>query len=84
MNRESIRAAIEFRKAALEEARTAYLELLSGRAQQYTIGNRQLTRFDLAKLKKEISDLENEITGLENQLAGGRKMRAVAAVANDW
>ena len=60
-----IRARLEFKREALTKARQAYIDLLDGNAQSYTIGSRSLTRLDLDKLKAHIKALENEIDELE-------------------
>lgn len=79
---------LEFRKAALKEARDAYVALLNGRAESYTIGSRSLTRLDLDKLKDHIKALEKECDSLEGQIAsygmGGKARKAVGIVLRDW
>lgn len=82
-SRTELEARLEFRQAALDEARAAYLALVKGQAQSYTIGSRNITKFDLPKLKAEISDLEKEVDGLEAMLAGGRRRKAVGVVIRD-
>lgn len=80
-----LRARLEFRRAALEEARKAYLALLTGQAQSYTIGSRTIQKFQLPQLKDEIEDLEKEVDALEEQLNGQRKPRkAVGVVPRDF
>ena len=82
-SRTELEARLEFRQAALDEARVAYLALLKGQAQSYTIGSRNLTKFDLPKLKTEITELEKEVDGLEAALAGGKCRKAVGVVIRD-
>lgn len=79
-----LRARLDFRKKALEAARAAYVALLEGQAQSYSIGSRNLTKFDLPKLKEEITGLEKEVDGLEAVLAGGKRRKAVGVVPRDW
>ena len=80
-----IKSRLEFRQAALTEARGAYLALLNGQVQSYTIGSRSLTRFDLPKLWEMILELEKEVDGLEAELTGsGARRKAVAVVPRDW
>ena len=79
-----LRARLEFRKSALKKLREAYLELVDGRVKSYTIGDRQLTRFDLPELRKEIEDAEREVDGLTAQLSGARPRRAVGILPRDW
>ena len=79
-----IKERLEFRKSALAAARTAYIALLDGQVQSYTIGSRNLTKFDLPKLKEEITSLEKEVDGLEAILGGGKRRKAVGVVPRDW
>jgi len=85
---QDLKARLEFRKAALQEARDAYVALLNGRAQSYTIGSRSLTRLDLDKLKDQINALEKECAALEGQIdsyaMGGKARKAVGIVLRDW
>lgn len=71
-----LKARLEFRKTALEKLRKAYLALVDGGVKSYMIDDRQLTRFDLPALKKEIEDAENEIDQLTNALNGARPRKA--------
>ena len=84
-NRTELQERIDFRRASLKAARSAYLALLQGQVQSYAIGSRNLTKFDLPKLKEEIDELEKEIDSLENSLSnGGKRRKAFAVVARDW
>ncbi len=75
---------LEFTKAALAKAEEAYLALLDGGVQSYTIGSRSLTKLDLDKLKAEIDALNKEIDMLEAMLSGGSARKAVGVVPMDW
>lgn len=79
-----LREQYEFRKSALKEARKAYLALLSGQVQSYTIGSRNLTRLDLDKLGENIRRLEKELAEIEAALKGGGKRKAVGVIPRDW
>jgi len=79
-----IRARLTFRKAALEKLRTAYIELLDGGVQSYSIDNRRLTCFDLPALKDEIEAMEKEIDELEALLDCRKPRRAFAIIPQDW
>lgn len=79
-----IKERIEFKRQALEQARKAYIALLSGGVKSYAVGSRNMTKLDLPQLEQTISTLENEIDGLEEQLRGGKKRKAVAVVPRDW
>lgn len=79
-----LRARLEFKREALTKAREAYIALLDGNAQSYTIGSRSLTRLDLDKLKAHITALEHEIDELEAEIAGGRARKSVGVIPMDW
>lgn len=83
MDRTELKARLEFRRAALTELRTAYLALVNGQVASYTIGSRNLTRFDLTKLKDEITDMEKELDTLEAMAAGGNRRKAVGVIPRD-
>ena len=83
-----LHARLEFRQAALAEAREAYVALLNGSVESYTIGSRSLTRLDIDKLKDHIKALEKECDSLEGQIdsygMGGKARKAVGIVLRDW
>lgn len=83
MDRTELKARLEFRRAALTELRTAYLALVNGQVASYTIGSRNLTRFDLTKLKDEITGMEKELDTLEAMAAGGSRRKAVGVIPRD-
>lgn len=72
------------RRNALDAAYAAYNALLSGQVKSYTIGSRNLTKFDLSELWDTITTLEKEIDGLEAALQSGTRRRAVGVVPRDW
>ena len=75
---------LEFHNAALEKLRDAYIALVDGGVQSYTIGSRSLSKLDIAKIMEEIKYHEKEISGLESELNGGRRRKAVGIVPRDW
>lgn len=78
---------LDFKKKALKKAQEAYLALLDGNVQSYTIGNRSLTKFDLSELEETIAKLEKEIDELEAAVAAGgsgKRRKAVGVVPRDW
>ena len=82
-NATELRSRLDFRRAALTSAREAYLALLNGQAQSYTIGSRSMTRLDLPELEKTIRGLEKEVDELESQLSGGGRRKAVGILIRD-
>lgn len=83
MSREELTARLEFRRAALEEARAAYLDILSGRAQSYAIGSRNITKHNISVLMDAITKLEKEVDALAAMLAGGSRRKAVGVIPRD-
>ena len=83
MDKTELRARLEFRRAALTELRNAYLALVNGQVASYTIGSRNLTRFDLTKLKDEITGMEKELDALEAMASGGSRRKAVGVIPRD-
>lgn len=83
-SKRDIKERLDFRRKALTAAREAYTALLSGQVQSYAIGSRNLTRLDLAQLKKEIEALEKEIDELTALQSGKTRRRALGVVPRDW
>lgn len=81
---QELRSRLEFRQAALDAARKAYIALLDGQVKSYAIGSRNLTRLDLPQLETTISKLEKEVSDLESRVNGRPKRRAVGVVPRDW
>lgn len=77
-------AKLEFHRAALASLRAAYLALVDGGVQSYSIGSRSLTKLDLGKITDEIKAHEKAISELELVLHCGRRRRAVGVVPRDW
>ena len=76
---------LQHRKDALDAAYSAYKALLSGQVKSYSIGSRNLTRFDLPQLEETIAKLEKEIDDLEAAISGsGKRRKAVGVVPRDW
>ena len=79
-----MKARLEFRKKALEKLRAAYLALVDGGVKSYMIDDRQLTRLDLATLKKEIETAEKEVDELTALVADKKPRKAFGIVPRDW
>lgn len=84
MDKTELNARIAFKKAALEKLRAAYLALLDGGVKSYRIDDRELTRFDIDKLKDEIEQMEKELDDLMNMLNGKRPRKAFGVIPRDW
>ena len=83
-SRSDLTARLEFHTAALEAAQDAYVALLKGQVQSYSIGSRNLTKFDLPKLREEIEYHRKEMDGIFAELNGQKRRRAVGVVPCDW
>lgn len=75
---------LDFHTKARDAAQAAYLALLNGQVQSYSIGSRNLTKFDLTKLREEIAYHQKEVNGLTAELNGRCRRRAVGVVPRDW
>lgn len=83
-SREEIKIRIDFHRSAVEKLRAAYIALVEGGVQSYSIGSRQLTRYDIKTIAAEIAAHEKEIDGLEEVLRGGKRRKAYGVVPRDW
>ncbi|HOQ07202.1 MAG TPA: hypothetical protein PLP87_05255 [Clostridiales bacterium] len=79
-----IKARLQFWKDALAKLRAAYLALVEGGVQSYTIDDRSLTRFDLPKLKAEIEEAERKVDEYTAILRGRKPRKAFGIVPRDW
>ena len=79
-----LRARLEFWRTALEKLRAAYLALVDGGVKSYAIDDRQLTRFDITALQKEIAEAERKVDELTALLSGRKPRRAVGVIPRDW
>lgn len=79
-----LKIRLKFWQDALVKMRAAYLALVDGGVQSYTIDDRSLTRFDLPALLKEIEEAEKKVDEL-TALTNGRKSRkAFGIVPRNW
>ena len=83
-SRAELTARLEFHKAARDAAQAAYIALLNGQVQSYSIGSRNLTKFDLTKLREEIAYHQKEVDGLTAEFNGKCRRRAVGVIPRDW
>ena len=79
-----LRARLAFWKAALEKMQAAYLALVDGGVKSYTIDDRQLTRFDIPDLLKQIEAAERKVDELTALLHGGRARKTFGIIPRDW
>jgi hypothetical protein len=84
MTKSEAKSSLEFHRAALQKLRDAYLALVDGGVQSYSIGSRSLTKFDLSDISDEIQAHERKIAELEAVLRGGSRRRAVGVVPRDF
>lgn len=84
MNRTVIQQRLAFHQSALDKLRKAYVKLVEGGVQSYTLDDRSLTRFDLPKLMEEIRQEERIVDELTELLNGGKRRRAFAVLPRDW
>ena len=81
---EELNARLKFHVAARDAAQNAYIALLNGQVQSYSIGSRNLTKLDLGRLREEITYHQKEVDGLTAEMNGQRRRRAVGVVPRDW
>lgn len=79
-----INIRLQFWKDALVKMRAAYIALVDGGVQSYTIDDRSLTRFDLPALMKEIKETEKKVDELTAVVAGRRSRKAFGIVPRNW
>lgn len=79
-----VKARLQFWQTALQKMRTAYLALVDGGVQSYTIDDRTLTRFDLPSLLKEIEEAERKVDELTALVKGRKARKAFGIVPRNW
>ena len=84
VSKDELRNRLDFHTKAKEAAQTAYIALLNGQVQSYSIGSRNLTKLDLGRLRDEITYHQKEIDGLIEEMNGRKRRRAVGVVPRDW
>lgn len=84
VNKTELKARLDFWQVALTKLRTAYLALVDGGVKSYTIDDRQLTRFDLPALQKEIEQAESKVDELSTQLSGRKPRKSFGIIPQDW
>lgn len=84
MTKDTIRERLEYWKAQLGRLMDAYVALVEGGVKSYAIDDRELTKFDIASLKKAIEDAEEKVDQYEALLEGQKPRKAFAIVPRDW
>ena len=79
-----VKIRLQFWQTALQKMRTAYLALVDGGVQSYSLDDRTLTRFDLPALLKEIEDAERKVDELTALLSGRKARKAFGIVPRNW
>ncbi len=79
-----LNARLVFWQSALQKMRTAYLALVDGGVQSYTIDDRSLTRFDLPDLMKKIEVAEKKVDELSKLVQGKKARKAFGIVPRNW
>ena len=81
---DDVKTRLAFWKDALAEMRKAYIALLEGGVQSYTINDRTLRKHDLPNLMKDIIKAEKMVDELCALLHGKSRRRAFGVVPRDW
>lgn len=79
-----IKQRLSYWEGVYEKLQAAYVALVEGGVKSYMIDDRQLTRFDLGTLMKEIEQVEEKIDELTAALAGQGPRKAFGIIPRDW
>ena len=79
-----LKIRLKFWQDALSKMQAAYLALIDGGVQSYTIDDRSLTRFDLPSLLKEIQEAEKKVDELTALVNGRKSRKAFSIVPRNW
>lgn len=83
-NMTELKIRLKFWQDALVKLRAAYLALVDGGVQSYTIDDRSLTRFDLPALQKEIQEAEKKVDEFTALVNGRKARKAFGIVPRNW
>lgn len=82
MDKNYIKEKLDNCKTRLAMYYKAEKSILEG-AQSYAIGSRNLTRADLAEIRKMITNLEADVDELQSALAGYGRRRSMRVIPRD-
>lgn len=80
----AIKNRLEYWNGLYEKLQEAYVALVEGKVKSYTIDDRQLTRFDLSDMLKQMEEIEQKIDELEAALNGTGVRKIVGIVPRNW
>lgn len=80
----TIKKRLDYWTGLYEKLQDAYTKLVSSDVKFYTIDDRQLTRFDLPDLLKQMEEIEGKIDELEAALEGRGTRAARGVVPRAW
>lgn len=79
-----LRKRLEYWRSVYQKLQEAYVALVEGGVKSYMIDDRQLTRFDLGVLRREMQEAEDKINALEAAVDGKPPRKSVGVVPRDW
>lgn len=79
ISKKTAKKMYQYYEAQIDRLIEAQTALTSGGVKSYTIGDRQITRFDLSRLSEEIEDAVKQQAKYE-AIMKGKPVRAMAAI----
>jgi len=79
-----IKARLVFWQTALQKMQAAYIALIDGGVKNYTIDDRQLSRFDIPELLDKIKEAEKKVDELNALLCGNSARKAFGIIPRDF
>lgn len=84
MTKEEAKVLYDHYGELIEKLTEAKIALIEGGARSYTIGDRSLTKLDLADLDRELENAINKRAEYEAMIKGGRPRKAFGIIPRDW
>ncbi len=84
MNKTIIQERLAFWQGVYSKLQQAYVALIDGGVQSYTIDDRSLHRFDLPEIKNQMENAEKKISELTAMAAGKRPRKAFGIVPTEF